>query len=61
MTTLLSSEQQPDDFRKSVRQMKQQLRQQIGDVEALYGREKKRERGSESHEMKMYDKKLIHC
>lgn len=36
MTTLLSSEQQPDDFRKSVRQIKQQLRQQIGDVEALY-------------------------
>ena len=36
MTTLFSSEQQPDDFRKSIRQMKQQLRQQIGDVEALY-------------------------
>lgn len=36
MTTLFSSAQQPDDFRKSIRQMKQQLRQQIGDVEALY-------------------------
>ena len=59
MTTLLSSAQQPDDFRKSIRQMKQQLRQQIGDVEALYAR--KRERGSKTHEMKMYDKKLIHC
>jgi len=36
VTTLLRSEQQPDNVRRSICQLKQQLRQKIGDVDALY-------------------------